>query len=139
MEENKEEEPEIITFKDILERHKDMNDEDLFKLVLVCKNCGHQDLLKNFLKEEDNSITFSDRDAKPFKPKPYSQPSWEPMKYRWRDKRIQPMTKSATKMMMAMATIGNKRYEDMFFCPKCGSSLVCLNPKFVKNNTARVL
>ncbi len=56
--ENKEQEdePEVITFEDIINRHKDMEEEEMHKIVLVCKNCGHQDLLKNFIKKEKREI-----------------------------------------------------------------------------------
>ena len=129
--ENKEqeEEPEIITFKEILERHKDMKEEELHKLVLVCKNCGHQDLLKNFIKNKSEG--FERMNISVNDPQPLRQwKRWNP-----RDK----MTCTKNKEITMMVIVNNTEYEDMFFCPKCDSSLVCLNPKFVKNNIARTL
>ncbi len=131
--ENKEqEEPEVITFKEIAERHKDMKYEEMCKLVLVCKNCGHQDLLKNFIKEKNRWVGKRDPKIDPdeWEPKPYKPPKPYHPKFprpnSWSDK--------VTCMM-----INNISYEDMFFCPVCKSSLVCLNPKFSKNNIARTL
>ncbi len=146
MENKEQEEPEVITFKEILERHKDMEEEERHKIVLVCKNCGHQDLLKNFIKKKDKY----ERLKKPYEPKPHNLDDWEPnpwnptpLPYKIPPRRRrQPYYKCAEndkKVMMTIIMTDNKEYEDMFFCPKCGSSLVCLNPKFVKNNIARAL
>lgn len=35
--------------------------------------------------------------------------------------------------------INHEEYENLFYCPKCGSSLVVLDPDFVKNNLLRGL
>ena len=143
MEENKEQEnePEVITFEDIVNRHKDMKEKELHKIVLICKNCGHQDLLKNFRKKEESPWKKVRNDPdddwklpephKPY-PKPYPEPDWTPKRPYYSRGKI-------TCLVKIQEEEDGIRYEEMFFCPKCGSSLVCLNPKFVKNNTARTL
>jgi hypothetical protein len=55
MEEIKEEEPEVITLKEFAEQHPNIKEEELFKIVLVCKNCGHKDLLQKFTKKKENN------------------------------------------------------------------------------------
>ena len=126
--ENKEQEdePEVITFEDIINRHKDMEEEEMHKIVLVCKNCGHQDLLKNFIKKEKREIINKTDDwTIPDQVPTYPKPNLPKTPY---------YSQNDTTCLVMI-----RDYEKMFFCPKCGSSLVCLNPKFVKNNTARAL
>jgi len=117
----------------MINRHKDMKEEEMNKIVLICKNCGHQDLLKNFLKKKQQrweKIRESPNDRVPAPYHPYPKPDWgTPRKPYYGD----PYKRNITCLVMI------NDYEEMFFCPKCGSSLVCLNPKFVKNNTARTL
>ena len=129
MEKENEKEPEVITAKEFLEQHKNMKEEEVYKFVLVCKNCGHQDLLKNFIKKKSEG--FERMNIPADDPEPPRQ--WT----RWNlgDK----MRCTKNKEITMMVTVNDTEYKDMFFCPKCGSSLVCLNPKFVKNNTARTL
>ncbi len=140
VEEENFEEDEVITFKEFIGKHKDIKEEELHKIVLVCKNCGHKDLLKNFLKEmERRKIVWGGDDRNiqptPFKPSPYPKPMrFEP---RWITK--PPITASKTTKLMMTTLIAPSNYEDMFFCPKCGSSLVVLCKEFIKNNVARLL
>ncbi len=136
-EKNKEEEPEVIIAKEFLEQHKDMKEGEVHKFVLVCKNCGHKDLLKNFLKRKSLTrgvdIVPGDFVPTPYKPKPSKPNPWDRPyypKYKWN------CVKDNKKIMMAII-MRNEEYEDMFFCPKCGSSLVVLCKEFVKNNIAR--
>lgn len=141
---NETKEPEVITFKEFSEGHKNMEEEEMHKIVLVCKNCNHKDLLKNFIKKVENKIgMFPETKPKyipdPWKPsppkphpdiKPYLYKKWRhPIKYR---------TQSNSKKINKLASI-EKEYEDMFYCPKCGSSLVVLDKDFIKNNILRGL
>ncbi len=140
--ENKEEEPEVITFKEISERHKDIKEEELFKLVLVCKNCGHKDLLGNFIKKKDKWRDLI-KPKEPYEPKPYKPNSWKQIPYnpgikpRWNGGNK--ITCSNNKKIMMAMRMDSIDYEDFFFCPKCRSSLIVLCPEFVKNNIIRVM
>ena len=149
--ESKEEE-EVITCREFLEKHKDIKEEELQKIVLVCKNCEHKDLLKNFLKDRERANIFGGNDytPKPIDPSPSPFPSKPP--YRW-NPTITGQTLKASKVgtatstanpikkgnKMMMVILENRNYEDMFYCPKCGSSLVVLCKEFLKNNVARLL
>ncbi len=145
MEQKKEqfEEEEVITFREFVEKHKDVNEKELFKLVLKCANCGHKDLLKNFKKERERARRinpFSDIEVEPnpIEPSPFPKPiRFEP---RWTTTggNNNLTTSKTTKMLMA-TLISPSNYEDMFHCPKCGSSLVVLCKEFIKNNVARLL
>ena len=132
-----EEEPEVITFKEFYERNKHIEFEELSKFVLVCKNCSHKDLLGNFIKKRKKSTDWNIADDRLIpnpnpKPNPWKQPS--PFKpYRITK------TKNSKKCGFSMVLIEDKRYEDMFYCPKCGSSLVVLCNEFIKNNILRGL
>ena len=129
-------EPEVITFKEFVERNKNIPFEELCKMVLECKNCGHKDLLKNFIKERkpDWSVIQPAIDPSyPYKPKPYKPKPWHPNINPWKRYRVQ------NKQKMSSLVIDHKDYEDMFFCPKCGSSLVVLCDEFTKNNLLRGL
>lgn len=124
-------EPEVITFKEFFEKNKSIPFEELCKIVLVCKNCQHKDLLKNFIREVKKGWDIiQPQEPSPYKPykpiKPY--PPYKPYT-KW---------KSYSKNVMSLM-VGNKDYEDMFFCPKCGSSLVVLCKEFIKNNILRGL
>lgn len=134
----KKEEPEVITFKEIVERNKNIPEEELYKFVLVCKNCQHKDLLKNFIKkrQRDWDIAQGEKPTLPWKPYPYPKPSpWKPIspykRYR--------MTSKNGKSQVINLVLNGTDYEDMFFCPKCHSSLVVLCEDFVKNNILRGL
>ena len=126
-------EEEVISFKEFAEKHKDIKEEELHKIVLVCKNCGHKDLLKNFLKEREKRISISGgllkepREAVPITPARF-KPRW-----------ITRGNPSKTIKMMMVNLISPSNYEDMFYCPKCKSSLVVLCKEFIKNNVARLL
>ena len=124
------EEPEVITFKEVFERNKNIPFEELCKMVLECKNCGHKDLLKNFIKKKkpdwDIISPKPDQVPYPYKPKPLPNP-WK--RYRWQK----------NKKKLSALWINNTEYEDLFYCPKCGSSLVVLCKDFVKNNILRGL
>ena len=143
---NEHKEDEVITFKEFIGKHKDIKEEELYKIVLVCKNCGHKDLLRNFLKErERRTMVWGGDDENiqpaPFKPSPFptpipSKPS--PFNPRWIIKGT-PRTASKTTKMLMTTIVTQHNYEDMFYCPKCGSSLVVLCREFVKNNVARLL
>ena len=134
-------EEEVITFKEFAEKHKNIKEEELHKIVLVCKNCGHKDLLKNFLKERARRI-ISPWSGNIVKPTPISPIRFKP---RWTDNSItskqagQLGNPSKTTKMMMTTLITPSNYEDMFYCPKCGSSLVVLCKEFIKNNVARLL
>lgn len=136
-------EDEVITFKEFIGKHKDIKEEELHKIVLVCKNCGHKDLLKNFLKERERRRGLISEDYNiqptPFKPSPSPIPMFpkpNPFNPRWITKGRTSSSKT-TKLMTTIITPSN--YEDMFYCPKCKSSLVVLCREFIKNNVARLL
>ncbi len=143
-EKNKEEEPEVITAKEFLEQHKNMKEEEVNKFVLVCKNCNHKDLLKNFLRKKDLTrrvdVVPGDFEPKPYKPNPWNVPYKPKIPYKdpYKRYRCNKTTNSKTAKMMALM-INNENYEDMFYCPKCGSSLVVLCKEFVKNNIVRAM
>ena len=133
-------EPEIVTLKELAERHKDIKKEELFKLVLKCVNCGHRDLLGNFVKKKGGGNL---RPLEPYKPKPYKP---EPNPYdNWKSRPPKPLrpskwyTQKAKLKNTMMLMIDHEKYEDFFFCKKCGSSLIILDEEFVKNNITRVL
>lgn len=140
------EEPEVITFKEIVERNKNMKEEEMMKVVLECRNCGHKDLLKNFILEKKNSRNVQPYPKPNIQPEPYPDNPWKPYpnipkpwkpypyitKYRQNIKNLK-----SNKIMNIM--LGNKEYEDMFYCKKCGSSLVVLCKEFIKNNILRGL
>lgn len=132
MEKEKQEgsEEEVITFKEFVENHKDIKEEEIHKIVLVCKNCGHKDLLKNFIRKKDGGVKIMRGDYHQFPPK--TPP--ERFNQRWISRQTKPNGK---KIMMAY--LEHREYEDMFFCPKCKSSLVVLCKEFIKNNMTRVL
>lgn len=136
------EEPEVITFKEIIERHKDIKKGELYKLVLVCKNCGHKDLLKNFIrkKEADWSGITDTISPKPWKPEPKPTPWKKPIPdpY-WKGDPYKRYECGKTKQNLTCLILDDEEYEDMFFCPKCKSSLIVLDPDFVKNNILRGL
>ena len=131
-------EEEVITFREFVEKHKDVNEKELFKLVLKCANCGHKDLLKNFLKEREGR-----RMINPWEDKREPTPSFpKPMRFepRWTTRGgNNNLTTSKTTKMLMTTIISHSNYEDMFYCPKCGSSLVVLCREFIKNNVARLL
>ena len=153
-EEEAKREPEVITFKELVERNENIKKEELLKLVLVCKNCSHKDLLGNFIKKKKRGWNMIDENDKPIgdnSPAPDPNP-WKPYKpykpYKphpdinpW--KQPNPYNKYYTKAKTGMTKklsnllLGEEEYEDMFFCPKCKSSLVVLDPDFVKNNVLR--
>ncbi len=149
------EEEEVITCKEFLEKHQDIKEEKLHKIVLVCKNCGHKDLLKNFLKDKGRMVrdrairdwgdVDDDISPRPFpkplypKPPPYN-PKWGTITCENKTKGMKVGTATPVKknkMMLARLEHGN--YEDMFYCPKCGSSLIVLCKEFLKNNVAELL
>ena len=128
-------EEEVITFKEFVEKHKDIKEEELHKIVLKCANCGHKDLLKNFIRKKEGrwNVTKGDDTFPSPKPiEPYDDWNKKLHKPRWISKQRD------TKRKM-MAILENGEYEDMFFCKKCGSSLVVLCKEFIKNNMARLL
>ncbi len=135
------EEEEVITFQEFAEKHKDIKEEELHRIVLVCKNCGHKDLLKNFLKERERrkGLILEDYDIQPtpFKPTPYPKPMRFEPRWTTRGGNNNLTSSKTTKIMTTLISKGN--YEDMFYCPKCGSSLVVLCREFIKNNVARLL
>ena len=129
-------EPEVITFKEFVERNKNIPFEELCKMVLECKNCGHKDLLKNFIKERKpdwSDIQPAIDPSYPYKPKPYKPKPWHPNINPWKRYRVQ------NKQKMSSLVIDHKDYEDLFFCPACKSSLVVLCEEFNKNNLLRSL
>ena len=129
------EEPEVITFKEIVERNKNIKKEELFKLVLVCKNCSHKDLLKNFIRKKEKMMNWDglkdEIKPTPWKPKPTP---WKPDPYWKGDPYKRYRCSKTTKQNLSCLMLDKEEYEDMFFCPKCKSSLVVLDPDFVKNN-----
>ncbi|KKM67275.1 hypothetical protein LCGC14_1472730 [marine sediment metagenome] len=135
------EEPEVITFKEFYERNKSIKFEELQKIVLVCKNCSHKDLLGNFIKRRKNEwdvvgrnlISDQETDPKPINPydNDWKKPPYKP--------RFIGKIRNSKKSGFSMVLIEDKRYEDMFYCPKCGSSLVVLCNEFIKNNILRGL
>lgn len=143
---------EIIDFEELRERHKNVEFEELCKLVLVCKNCGHKDLLIKFLKEKENRKNYrekdkEDRESYPWNPKPHPSP-WNPSRkdnYYSKCNEMKDVKKniicaiSLGKMSIITSSIGNDKYEKYFYCPKCGSSLVVLDKEFTKNNIGRVM
>ncbi len=148
--EEKEGEPEVITAKEFLEQHKDMKEEDVYRFVLVCKNCNHKDLLKNFLKKIIKGYDVSIKD-----PEPPPWKKYKPEPSPWKPKPDRPyygdppplkrytMKSQNKKDVMCMVNLVNSLhpadYEELFFCPKCGSSLVVLCPDYIKNNMTRSL
>jgi len=130
-------EPEIITFKEFFENNKNISFGELCKMVLVCKNCGHKDLLGKFIQEKNpdwkkwGEPILPQEDPLPYKPKPRPNP-WNPYPKKY------PRFIYKTKRLN-MLWIDSKEYEDMFYCRKCGSSLVVLCDEFVKNNMLRGL
>ncbi len=146
--EEKKNEGEVISAKEFLDKHKDMDEKELYKVVLVCGNCKHKDLLKNFLKMDEPD------ELPPWTPKPYPNPDipnpWKPRKpypkpY-YGDPRYKRYTcdnktsKLNKKQVMNMVTsIPSGEYEELFYCPKCGSSLIHLDSDYIKNNTTRLL
>lgn len=126
-EENKED---IVTWKEIQERHKEVPKENLYKLVLVCKNCGHKDLLINFLKKDEL------RYNRPARVWPEDNPNikpWKGVPYKYRSN---PGKGMSTKMLHVLDFASVEEY---FFCPKCKSSLVALSSEYSKNNLMKVL
>lgn len=138
MEEKKEnknegEEPEVITFKEIVERHKDIKIDELKKLVLICKNCGHKDLLGNFIRKKKKVDRIYLPDDTP-KPKPYNPDDWgKPDPFRIPKPPYRFSAKTTNKKIMAIM-VDNEEYKDFFYCPKCGSSLIVMDKEFIKNN-----
>ncbi len=137
-------EPEVITFKEIVERNKNLKKEELFKLVLVCKNCSHKDLLKNFIRKKERDWNIEGDKPKPNyipspspwnpSPSPDINPWKQPKPYKPYYKRYKCGTKQKS---VSCLMLDREEYEDMFFCPKCKSSLVVLDPDFVRNNILR--
>ncbi len=107
--EKDETEEEIITLKGLMKGHRNIDEEDLLTLVLECKNCGHRDLLKNFTKQNERTGMW----------------------------KINYSRDMENKMNCLM--VKNKDYEEFFFCPKCKSSLVSLDKKFMKNNLSKLM
>ena len=136
-----EEEPEVITFKEFYERNKHIEFEELSKFVLVCKNCSHKDLLGNFIKKRKKSTDWNVVGGN-FRPDPKS---WKPSRdiNPWKQppfKRYQIRNGKTTKKQNVNSLILNdEEYEDMFYCPKCGSSLIVMDKEFTKNNILRGL
>lgn len=128
-------EPEVITFKEFVERNPNMKEEDMLKIVLMCKNCNHKDLLKNFIREVKRAPMIWDGDVNPTKP--YNPNPWKPKPSPWKI----PYKRYTCKNNTNNLVLNGHRidYEDMFFCPKCGSSLVVLCAEFRKNNILRGL
>ena len=133
MEDIKEEEPEVISFKELMERHPDTKAEELFIIVLVCKNCGYKDLLQKFAKKKEDN--WEEIHKPSLQPRIYPvRPS--PYPYRFKPRYIQ----SNSGMMKAISNSNMiMEFEELFYCPKCGSSLVVLCKEFIKNNLAKVL
>ena len=161
MEEIKEEEQapkekvqeDITSFQEIKEKHPDVSDDNLFRLVLVCKNCGHKDLLINFLQKlGDDKDWDRIRTPRPYPvpsrpyPNPYNPPKpnnpYNPKKpLNWPNKRYISYKKgnqNQTTQSIYMSVVDSK-YKEFFFCPKCGSSLVALSSEYAKNNIVRML
>ena len=142
MEKKKTEKPagEVVTFKEIAERHKNIKKEELMKFVLICKNCNHKDLLINFIKIKNRFTKVAEPLYSPPK-KPSFPPNgdWFP-KPKWINKEIPPYTiQSSNKKKINCLVLDDEEYEDYFFCPVCKSSLVVISSDFTKNNIARVL
>jgi hypothetical protein len=144
-EEIKKTEDEIITFEELKNKHPNVSMENLSKMVLICKNCGHKDLLINFLKKIENPI-FSGMT-------PYNPQRRNPSPYKTPDRFGSPYFKKYTAkagkgMGIAIVDEVSKIYtynvmkegfEEYFHCPKCKSSLITLSSEYAKNNIVRVL
>lgn len=140
---------EIITWKELKERHQEVPLENLHKLILICKNCGHKDLLIKFLKKDEPRRIMPAPDyPENWKPKPwkgdppYPSPYRDPKPKPW--KRPYYYTKTQNKDKIVMITEAGMLFniaisEEYFFCPKCGSSIVALSSEFSKNNLVKVL
>jgi len=143
-EEIKKTEDEIITFEELKNKHPNVSMENLSKMVLICKNCGHKDLLINFLKNIENPIFNAidpyEKPYREFKPRHYR--TSPPVRYWSNSKENNKWVMNSLTMTKASKTFLNvmkERFEEYFFCPKCQSSLVALSSEHAKNNIMRVL
>lgn len=133
-------EEELTSFKEVMEKHPNIPQGDLFRMVLVCKNCNHKDLLVKFIKKKEMDWARKHPLEKPYpdypKPNPWKQPKpYQPKPYyKWINK-----TQPKDKIMMMALFLNHEEYEEFFYCPKCGSSLVALSSEFSKENIAKVL
>jgi len=137
----------IVTWKEIQERHPAIPKENLHKLVLVCKNCGRKDLLVKFLKKREAPFRRAEPviDWEKMKLKePYKK--WYPKKnYYSKSKNLgfKPnktlIADETDKLFKFSMNLDFASPEEYFFCPNCGSSLVCLSSEFSKNNLVRIL
>ncbi len=158
-------EPEIINLKDLAES-SGLSKDKLEKIALVCLNCGHKDLLVNFVKknkpydvvagfDEGSLITPRRKPMKigdPFKFPPkrfYSGATGTAKPLKLTGGKV--VLKTTGQVRKGMSYAGKKisnmvmfgdvwdGYEDYFKCPVCKSALVCLDEEFVKNNLLRGL
>ncbi len=104
------------TYKELRKAHKDIPSEEFNKIILVCGNCGHKDLLVNFLKERENQMSgvlsgqvVADR------------------------------IRQTNKIMMVDTLDSFNHSKDLFYCPKCKSSLVLLDKDYTKQNMVKLI
>jgi len=108
------------------------NNEDMLKLVLICGNCDHHDLLVNF-REEQKTDRTPNIPWDPYVPdRTWPKP--------WRITYKNQSNSVTTPKLMVNGSRGGfdlgfeygKKFKRYFKCPKCGSSFVYpLNPEVI--------
>lgn len=139
----KEKAKELWDYYQIRKVYEDKDDnEDMLKLVLVCGNCDHHDLLVNFRDE----VKHKPIEREPFKPWPDPNPVY-PKPWRITYKAIGQVSKSSIRTPKLMSSQGQnikwnmdlgygKQFKRFFKCPNCGSSFVYpLNPEIIVAET----
>ncbi len=112
------------SYKELRERHRNVKLEDFSQLILVCGNCGHKDLLANFTKKRESRGWETDMGG-----------SWS-LTNKPPTSNLTKEQKASGRFINAILT-GDKK--DLFFCPKCNSSLVSLDKDYTKQNMMKVL
>lgn len=113
----------------------DDNNEDMLKLVLVCGNCNHNDLLVNFREKEKIQRTPSREPYTPFPDyppiKPYVGPWTITLKSQSNNIKTPKLISSGGKTWNFGFEYGTG-FKRFFKCPNCGSSFVYpLNPEII--------